>query len=347
MDRRHFIQTASLSAATAASIVAEAPSGPALAQGSFVGGQQDNSPATNENVRAVRPMTRRWGEQRWVLDNVIQANGVDWDQPRTSYWNAPCGPEASADFAAIRQRVKKFADISIEFEAQARRREERARAAEQRRDMVTARENYFIAAVHWGAAQWPIQEANDQNCEYNQLKRECFTNYAKIADHLVEPVWISIGAKNLPAWFHLPVGYAGGRVPAVVAIPGMDSFKEASVALYGDPLLSRGFAVLAVDGPGQYESPLLGIYMTMQGWQDTGKACMDWLESRKEVDPERVAMTGRSFGSFGAYYRRVKRAALSSYRCQRDLFRTRIPYDLPGGFADIQNAVYVHGEHSR
>ena len=110
MDRRHFIQTASLSAATAASIVAEAPSGPALAQGSFVGGQQDNSPATNENVRAVRPMTRHWGEQRWVLDNVIQANGVDWDQPRTSYWNAPCGPEASADFAAIRHRNISLAD---------------------------------------------------------------------------------------------------------------------------------------------------------------------------------------------------------------------------------------------
>jgi alpha-beta hydrolase superfamily lysophospholipase len=214
--------------------------------------------------------------------------------------NAPCGIEASDDFAAIRQRVKKFADISIEFEAQARRREQRARAAEQTRDLVTARENYFIAAVHWGAAQWPIQEANERNRRYNQRKRECFEKYAKFADHLVAPVWISIGEKRLPAWFHLPVGYSGGRVPAVVAIPGMDSFKEASVALYGDPLLSRGFAVLAVDGPGQYEIPLLGIYMTMESWEDTGKACMDWLQSRKEVDLERVAMTGRSFGSFGA-----------------------------------------------
>jgi dienelactone hydrolase len=58
--------------------------------------------------------------------------------------------------------------------------------------------------------------------------------------------------------------------------------------------------VLALDGPGQYESPLLGVYMTMEGWEDVGKACMDWLQSQKEVDPERVAMTGRSFGSFGA-----------------------------------------------
>jgi alpha-beta hydrolase superfamily lysophospholipase len=301
MDRRYFIQSASLTAAAAAGIVAEAAPRGALAQGSKVGVRHDNS-TVNEKLKRepTAPMTMRWAEQRWLLDNVIQANGVDWDQPRTSYWNAPCGIEASDDFAAIRQRVKKFADISIEFEAQARRREQRARAAEQTRDLVTARENYFIAAVHWGAAQWPIQEANERNRRYNQRKRECFEKYAKFADHLVAPVWISIGEKRLPAWFHLPVGYSGGRVPAVVAIPGMDSFKEASVALYGDPLLSRGFAVLAVDGPGQYESPLLGIYMTMESWEDTGKACMDWLQSRKEVDPERVAMTGRSFGSFGA-----------------------------------------------
>ena len=93
----------------------------------------------------------------------------------------------------------------------------------------------------------------------------------------MEPVSISIGEKSIPAWFHLPVGYSGGRIPAVVAIPGMDSFKEVSLALYGDSMLSRGFAVLAVDGTGQYESPLLGVYMTIKNWEDTGKACMDWL----------------------------------------------------------------------
>jgi hypothetical protein len=201
MDRRCFIQSASLTAAAAAGVVAEAPPRRALAQGSEVGVRNDNSTASEKLKReTAAPMTRRWAEQRWLLDNVIQANGVDWDQPRTSYWNAPCGIEASDDFAAIRQRAKKFADISIEFEAQARRREQRARAAEQTRDLVTARENYFIAAVHWGAAQWPIQEVNQQNRRYNQRKRECFQKYAKFADHSVAPVWISIGEKGLPAW---------------------------------------------------------------------------------------------------------------------------------------------------
>ena len=246
------------------------------------------------------PMTKPWIEQRWVLDNIIQANGVDWDQPRSQYWNAPCGIQAAADFARVRQRVKKYADISIEFEDIARRREKRAREAEAAGEVVSARENYFIAAIHWGAAQWPIDEANELNRQYNQNKRDCFGHYAKLADHHVEAVWIPFGSKALPVWFHLPVGYAGGQIPVVVTIPGMDSFKEASVAMYGDSLLNRGFGVLAVDGPGKYESPLLGIYMTVENWEKTGQACMEWLLRRPEVDSQRVGISGRSFGSFGA-----------------------------------------------
>ena len=45
------------------------------------------------------PQVRRWTEQRWLVDNVIRANGIDWDQPRSVYMNAACGFEASADFA--------------------------------------------------------------------------------------------------------------------------------------------------------------------------------------------------------------------------------------------------------
>ena len=69
--------------------------------------------------------------------------------------------------------------------------------------------------------------------------------------------------KALPGWLHLPVGYSGGRIPAVVSIPGMDGFKEASVSMYGDRWLSRGIAVLTIEGPGQYESAVHGIPVSM------------------------------------------------------------------------------------
>src|SRR5437773_9710353 len=109
------------------------------------------------------PLTRRWTEQRWLLDNTIRSVGMDWDQPRSVYLSAPCGPQAAADFAAVRARIQKYADAAPAFEAAAKRREGVAKAALEAGDTVTARENYFIAAIHWGAAQWPIDEANAQN----------------------------------------------------------------------------------------------------------------------------------------------------------------------------------------
>ena len=252
-----------------------------------------------EGTRVPEP--RRWVEQRWLIDNIIRANGIDWDQPRTVYISAPCGVEATADFAAIRQRVQKYADCAPAFEATARRREAKAREAEAEGAKVTARENYFMAALHWAAAQWPIDENNAQNRRYNERKRECYGRYAALADHHVEAVWIPFQGKTLPAWLHLPPGHrAGERVPAVVSVPGMDSFKEMGVALHGDRWLARGMAVLAIDGPGQYECPLLGIYVSVPAWAATGPAVMAWLATRAEIDPDRIGIVGASFGSLFA-----------------------------------------------
>jgi dienelactone hydrolase len=261
------------------------------------------------------PLTRRWTEQRWLLDNIIRSVGMDWDQPRSQYLSAPMGPEANADFAAIRQRITRLADASPAFEAVARRREARAQAAEKDGHLTTARENYFMAAIHWGAAQWPIDENDDRNRFYNTRKRECYAKYAGLADHHVEAAWVP-----------LPPGYRGGRIPVVVSLPGMDSFKEIGVAMYGDRWLSRGLGVLALDGPGQYESPVLGIYFSMDAWTVTGRAAVDWLTARPEVDPERIGLSGNSFGSFfgtiaAAHEPRIRAISVSAV-CHEPGFHT-------------------------
>jgi dienelactone hydrolase len=241
---------------------------------------------------------RRWTEQRWLIDNVIRANGIDWDQPRSINYNAPCGPEANADFAAIRERVKKFADISPAFESTGKRRETKARAAERNGERVTARQNYFMAAVHYGAAQWPHDDNNAENLALNERKRACYQRFARLADRKVEAAWVPFKGRALPGWFHLPPGYSGGRIPAVVSLPGMDSFKEVGVAMYGDRWLTRGIAVLALDGPGQYESAVLGIHVSMENWLAAGRAAMEWLMARPEIDAKRIGLAGQSFGSF-------------------------------------------------
>jgi dienelactone hydrolase len=242
--------------------------------------------------------TKRFVEQRWALDNIVRANGIDWDQPRSLYLQAPCGIESLPDFAAIRSRVQKMADIGPAFESTARRREMKAKFAEAEGSSVTARDNWYMAAIHYGAAEWPYDDSGARHKELHAKKRECYANYARLADHRVEAVSIPFKGKHVPAWFHLPPDYRGGRIPVVIAVPGMDSFKEASVALANDRWLSRGMAVLAIDGPGQYESPLLGLYVSMENWIDVGRVLVDWLLNRAEVAPDQIGLTGSSFGSF-------------------------------------------------
>ena len=225
---------------------------------------------------------RRWSEQRWLIDNIIRANGPEWDQPRLASLNAALGPESTADVATLRQRIQKLADAAPAFEAVARRREAKAQAADDAGEHVTARENYYMAANYWASAQWPIDENNALNLHYNERKRACYMRYAQLADHRIEAAWVPLDGKALPGWLHLPPGE--GPFPVVVSIPGMDGFKERSVALYGDPWLSRGVAVLVVEGPGQYESAVLGIHASVPAWAATGRASFDWLAARPDID---------------------------------------------------------------
>src|SRR6478672_8997194 len=65
-------------------------------------------------VETERKM-RRWRDQRWLLDQVIQTRGLDWDQGRTGKILRNCGPGVQGDIQEISRRVQKFVDIPREF----------------------------------------------------------------------------------------------------------------------------------------------------------------------------------------------------------------------------------------
>jgi pimeloyl-ACP methyl ester carboxylesterase len=78
----------------------------------------------------------------------------------------------------------------------------------------------------------------------------------------------------------------------------LDSNKEGGAAIYGDGLRERGIATLALEGPGQNECAIRGIYLTQTNWQDAGRVVLEWLRSQKEIDPDRIALRGASLGSY-------------------------------------------------
>jgi dienelactone hydrolase len=242
---------------------------------------------------------RRWREQRWLVDETIRSNGIEWDQPRLGYTLGPVvGEQSASDIAVLRSRIHKVADFVPAVSSVAARHEQLARQAEDEDHGVTAGEHWHAAAMLWSMAVWPLWEATPELLALDERKNNAYLAWARHASHRVERVDVPCGSGSLPAWFHLPPSYDGGPLPTIIACGGMDAPREIVVAREGDAFLARGFAVLAFDGPGQGEAPIHGLYVTPTNWIDAGDALLSWCRSRPEVDVERLACTGTSFGSF-------------------------------------------------
>jgi pimeloyl-ACP methyl ester carboxylesterase len=242
---------------------------------------------------------RRWREQRWLVDEAIRNSGVEWDQGRLAYTLGPVGGAGAAgDAMLIRSRVHKIGDFVPVVSSVAARRERQAREAEGEGHTATAGEHWFAAALLWALAVWPLWEPSDELLELDRRKNEAYLAWAKYAPHHVELVEIPFGDGHLPAWFHLPPSFNGEAVPTVLTCGGMDGARETCVSRLGDELLTRGFAVLAFDGPGQGESAVHGIHVTATNWIETGNKLVAWARERPEVDENRLVGRGTSFGAF-------------------------------------------------
>ncbi len=249
-------------------------------------------------VETERKM-RRWREQRWLLDQVIQTRGLDWDQGRTAKILRNCGPGVEGDVREISRRVQKFTDIPREFSRAAQRREELAREAEKAGHEVEAREHYYVAAIFYTNAMWSVYEDNNaKRMAWGEKKRACYDKFIQFAGRPIERVALPYQGKTIHALLHLPPRVkAGEKVPAILYIPGMDGVKEDN-PIYGDPFLERGIAVLAIDGPGQGETRAGGIKCTASNYEDAGKLACDYLAKRPEIDSNRLAIMGSSMGSY-------------------------------------------------
>ena len=249
-------------------------------------------------VETERKM-KRWREQRWLLDQVIQTRGLDWDQGRTGKILRNCGPAAQGDLQEISRRVQKFVDIPREFARAAGRREELAREAENTGHFVDAREHYYIAATFYTNAMWGIYEdGNEKRLAWAERKRVCYDKFIKYAGRPIERVELPYQGKAIAALLHLPPQTKGDeKVPCVLYIPGMDGVKEDN-PMHNDPLLERGIAVLAIDGPGQGETRERGVKCTASNYEDAGKLACNYLVKRPEIDADRLAIMGSSMGSY-------------------------------------------------
>ncbi|WP_179476071.1 alpha/beta hydrolase [Mycolicibacterium vinylchloridicum] len=117
------------------------------------------------------------------------------------------------------------------------------------------------------------------------------TEYTVTRDDLT----FSVGDSTCAGWIHLPRGVE--RPPVVVLGHGLGATREMGLDAYAERFARAGIAALSFtyrhfgDSGGQPRQ-LLSIRRQLADWD----AALDYVRSRSDIDPGRVAVWGTSFG---------------------------------------------------
>jgi len=140
---------------------------------------------------------------------------------------------------------------------------------------------------------------NEVKAERFRKAQECFRAAAKLHEPKIEIISVRCGAEEYDGYFCHPVQPKPGKWPAIFFMGGADAFAE-EIYFGARPMLERGWAVLLVDTPGRGASIYLKNIATRADYEVPGKACIDYLVARPEVDAKRIALIGISMAGYYA-----------------------------------------------
>jgi alpha-beta hydrolase superfamily lysophospholipase len=163
---------------------------------------------------------------------------------------------------------------------------------------ATAGNAYLRAAMYYYTGERMIEPGEQKLGMYRKSLR-CAKEGLKRRYRNIEMIDVKYEHAALPAYF-MKSPVASGRAPTVVLFDGLDNCKEMSVLFAGVELAFRGFHTLAIDGPGQGEALRLRHIHSRYDYEVAGTAAYEYVASRGDVDPERVAIAAYSLGGYYA-----------------------------------------------
>jgi dipeptidyl aminopeptidase/acylaminoacyl peptidase len=170
---------------------------------------------------------------------------------------------------------------------------------------LTAGEHFIRAAIYYHFAKFVFVQDKEQMHAAHMKAVQFYQDGIALARPPGERVEFAFENKKLTGILRKP---NPNKCPVLIMAPGLDSTKE-ELHAYEEPFLARGVAVLAFDGPGQgeaeYDIPICGDY------ERAAKAACDWIETRQDLDAQKIAIWGVSLGGYyapraAAYEKRIR-----------------------------------------
>ena len=160
-------------------------------------------------------------------------------------------------------------------------------------DPAKANADYIRAWRLYSFGRWPIPASPGKERSYENAI-EAFLAHARSWDPPLEIVRIPFEGKEIIGYLRLPKN-ANGPVPLVLAVNGLDSRKE-DLAESFSAILPFGVGYLAVDGPGTGQNPI----KVSENAERMLSRVLDYIATRPEIDKNRVAIHGVSWGAYWA-----------------------------------------------
>lgn len=176
---------------------------------------------------------------------------------------------------------------------------------------VSARQAFFRASNYYRTAEFfkrasPVNDADV--ARLSGRSTQTFIQTAQLLDTPFEIVEIPYENTTLPGYLFL-ADDSGEPRPTIIYNNGFDSTQEESYVAIGAAALSRGYNVLAFDGPGQGAVIREGKLTFRHDWEHVVTPVIDFALTRKEVAPDKIALFGYSLGGY-----LVARAAAFDHR---------------------------------
>ncbi|HEX7229366.1 MAG TPA: alpha/beta fold hydrolase [Candidatus Binatia bacterium] len=156
-----------------------------------------------------------------------------------------------------------------------------------------AGETYYLAYEYFRIGRYPVPSSPEKMSCYKGALRT-FLKAAPTMEPPLERVEIPFEGKKVVGYLQVPKG--SNRPAIVMHWGGVDGWKEDRRS-NSDVLLRMGLACFTIDMPGAGENPCLGSDLKAER---TFSAAINYLETRKDIDGNRIACMGGSFGGYWA-----------------------------------------------